>query len=80
MCADVGMKMMEACLQSDSGRQQNKARSAKLSKRVFMVFVSEKIRVIRAIRVQKKNDSIAADRGYKEDVFKFFQKIFAFSK
>jgi hypothetical protein len=39
MCADVGMKMMEACLQSDSGRQQNKARSAILSKRVFMVFV-----------------------------------------
>jgi hypothetical protein len=36
--------------------------------------------VIRAIRVQKKNDCIAADRGYKEDVFKFFQKIFAFSK
>jgi hypothetical protein len=39
MCADVGMKMMEACLQSDSGRQQNKARSAKLSKRFFVVFV-----------------------------------------
>jgi hypothetical protein len=39
MCADVGMKMLEACLQSDSGRQQNKARSAILSKRVFKVFV-----------------------------------------
>ena len=55
MCADVGMKMMGACLQSDSGRQQNKARSAKLSKRFHLGFCQEleNIRTIRLIRVQK---------------------------